>query len=200
MEMTEFAAMMASKYGITKPEAPPDQEEAQAPAEKPAIRKTKPNKAENAFMQDLMILKNSLAVRSPAVRDRLRQVNKYAWRDLRLLFALVDKIQSQLIQTMPDSRWEYYAALARNGRYHLDIEGPVRQGRMVLISDIHLAQLCEAVMENECIMCIKDGKEIEKCPIRKALLEVAPPTEIMGYSCEYAHAASQLLLGDDVTI
>ena len=33
MEMTEFAAMMASKYGITKPEAPPDQEEAQAPAE-----------------------------------------------------------------------------------------------------------------------------------------------------------------------
>lgn len=84
MEMTEFAAMMASKYGITKPE-PQEPAEVPAPADKPAIRKTKPNKAENSFMQDLMILKNSLAVRSPAVRDRLRQVNKYAWRDLRLL-------------------------------------------------------------------------------------------------------------------
>ena len=197
MDMTEFAQLMAKKYGIRKPDPEPVK-----PAPEPVARieKTKPNKAENFFMMDLMILKNSLAVRMDAVKDRLKKVNRYGWRDLRLLFSLVDRIQSQLVQTMPESRLDYYAALARSGRYHLDIEGPVRQGRMVLISDIHLAQLCEAVMESECLMCLKTGNEVERCPIRQALLEVAPPTDIIGYSCEYADAAGSLVRGEEVRI
>jgi hypothetical protein len=197
MGMTEFAEMMAKKYGIRKPETAPA---ASPPEQHPEIAKSKPNKAENFFMMDLMILKNSLAVRMGSVKDRLKKVNRYGWRDLRLLFSLVDRLQSQLMQTMPDSRWEYYSTLARSGRYHLDIEGPVRQGRMVLISDVHLAQLCETVMETECIMCLKTGKEVENCPIRQALLEVAPPTEIIGYSCEYAEAAGDLIEGKEVHI
>lgn len=198
-KMASFAEMMARRYGIRPQTAVvPVQEIAETP-EKP-IAKTKPNKAENFFMMDLMILKNSLAVRSSAVKDRLKKVNKYAWRDLRLLISLVNRIQDQLMQTMPESRMEYYSALARNGRYHLDIEGPIRQGRMLLITDIHLAQLSEAVMENECIMCLRTGKEIENCPYRQALLEVAPPTEILKEKCEYAHAAGQLINGEDVTI
>lgn len=195
MDMAEFAALMSKKYGIRKQEEP-----APAPAPVTRIEKTKPNKAENFFMMDLMILKNSLAVRMDAVRDWLKKVNRYGWRDLRLLFSLVDRIQSQLVQTMPESRLDYYAALARSGRYHLDIEGPVRQGRMVLISDIHLAQLCETVMESECLMCLKTGNEVDKCPIRQALLEVAPPTEIIGYRCEYENAARSLVRGEEVRI
>jgi hypothetical protein len=71
---------------------------------------------------------------------------------------------------------------------------------MVLISDIHLAQLCEAVMESECLMCLKTGGEVDKCPIRQALLEVAPPTEINGFRCEYEGAARSLVRGEDVRI
>lgn len=196
MEMSEFARMMANKYGIRKPDPEPEGE----PVKQEKVERTKPNKHENFFAMDLMILKNSLAVRSEAVRDRLKKVNKYAWRDLRLLISLTNRIQNQLLETMPESRMDYYSALARNGRYRLDIEGPIRQGRVVLISDIHLAQLCETVMENECIMCLRTGKEIENCPIRQALLEVAPPTEILEDKCEYSNAAGQLIHGEDVTI
>ena len=198
-KMESFAAMMAKKYGIRKAEAPAPEPE-RPPEDVPVVERTKPNKAENFFMMDLMILKNSLAVRGSAVEDRLKRVNKYAKRDLALLFALVHKIQSQLMQTMPESRWEYYSTLARNGRYHLDIDGPIRQGRTVLISDINLASLCEAVMESECVMCLKTGKEVENCPIRQTLLEVSPPTEFLDYRCEYADAAGQLINGKDVTI
>ena len=194
--MSEFARMMANKYGIRKPDPEPEAE----PVKQEKVERTKPNKHENFFAMDLMILKNSLAVRSEAVRDRLKKVNKYAWRDLRLLISLTNRIQNQLLETMPESRMDYYSALARNGRYHLDIEGPIRQGRVVMISDIHLAQLCETVMENECIMCLRTGKEIENCPIRQALLEVAPPTEILEDKCEYSNAAGQLIHGEDVTI
>ena len=196
-KMAVIAAMMEKKYGIRRPETPIPEP---VPAAAPEILKTKPNKAENNFMLDLMILKNSLAVRSEAVRDRLQRVNPHAWRDLRLLQSLVGRIQNELIQTMPDSRLEYYCSLARYGRYHLDVEGPLRQGRMVLISDINLAYLCELVMENECIMCLKDGKEVQHCPVRKALLEVAPPTEVLDFGCEYASAAGQLVNGKEVTI
>lgn len=197
MEMSEFARMMANKYGIRKPDPEPEAEPVKQPEK---VERTKPNKHENFFAMDLMILKNSLAVRSEAVRDRLKKVNKYAWRDLRLLISLTNRIQNQLLETMPESRMDYYSALARNGRYRLDIEGPIRQGRVVLISDVHLAQLCETVMENECIMCLRTGKEIESCPIRQALLEVAPPTEILEDKCEYSNAAGQLIHGEDVTI
>lgn len=200
MEMSEFAKLMEKKYGIRKPDPQPPAPEPEQKISKPSIVKTKPNKEENSFMLDLMILKNSLAIRSMAVRDRLKKVNRYGWRDLRLLLSLVGRIQTQLIETMPDSRWEYYATMARNGRYHLEIEGPIRQGRMVVISDIHLAQLCEIVMEEHCIMCLRTGAEVEKCPVRQALLEVAPPTEILDCRCEYSQVAGQLVNDEEVTI
>lgn len=197
MDMSEFAALMQKKYGIYKPERKPETVQNVSKSE---VVRTKPNREENFFMMDLMILKNSLSVRMKAVRDRLQRVNPNAWRDLRLLWTLVHRMQEQMMQTMPESRWEYYNTLARSGRYHLDIEGPVRQGRMVLISDLHLAQLCELVMENECLMCLKTGREVETCPVRKALLEVAPPSEILGYRCEYADAAGDLVQGKEVHI
>ena len=67
--------------------------------------KTAPNKYENQFMMDLMILKNALAVRAEKVRGRLGMVNPNAWRDLRLLITLVDRIQRELMETMPGLSW-----------------------------------------------------------------------------------------------
>ena len=166
--------------------------------------KTAPNKFENQFMMDLMILRNALAVRAAKVRGRLEMVNPDAWRDLRLLISLVGRIQQDLMDTMPASREEYYAALARSGRYHLDIEGPIRQGRMLLITDLKLSALCEKVMQSECVMCLRTGREIEQCPIRDTLLEVAPPSETQEdgavYRCEYSGAAGQLVNGEEVTL
>lgn len=170
----------------------------------PARKKTKPNKHENRFMTDLMILRNSLCVHGEAVRERLETVNPHGWRDLRLLLSLVCRIQDQMLETMPDSRSDYYATLARSGRYHLEIEGPVRQGHTVLIGDKHLSVILDAVMETECLLCMKDGKEIEKCPFREAMLEVAPPSEMKEdgriFRCEYYDAARQLVRNEDVDI
>ena len=60
----------------------------------------------------------------------------------------------------------------------------------------------DAVIENECMMCLKDGKEINKCKIREALLEVGPPTEIIedGIGCEYRDVPGQLIRGEIVTV
>lgn len=166
---------------------------------------SKPNRVENQFMIDLMILRNSLAKRMESCRERMKQADRYGWRDLRLLYTLVDKVQHRMLSTMPPSRDEYYANLARFGTYHLEIDGPVRKGRYVLIKDTHLAAIAEGAMEHECAMCMREGKEIEKCMIRKALMEVCPPSAYAdelksAWDCEYRDAAGALVLGEEVTI
>lgn len=177
----------------------------QAEPEIPANRKTKPNKRENEFMLNLMILRNTLCRNAPACRERARLAGKWVWRDIRLMLTLVNRIQEKLIRTMPEGRDDYYSAYAKFGHYELKIDGPVRTSRHLLITDRHLATICEAAMKSECVFCLREGNEIGRCTLREALLESAAPTAVdEGDSpfrkCEYREAAGQLIHGDDVTI
>lgn len=176
---------------------------AAARAPEAAAVRTRPNKRENEFMMNLMVLRNSLAANAPACRERAKQAGKWTWRDIRLMYRLVCKIQDALIRTMPESRDEYYTAYALHGHYELHIDGPVRVPQYLLVKDRHLADLADAAMRNECVMCMREGSEIGQCPLRAALLEYAPPTELQEgrwKKCEYRDAAGQLILGKDVTI
>lgn len=172
-----------------------------APAE---IERTKPNKWENFFMTDLMILRNSLTVKAPHCRERLEKVNRHGWRDLRLLLSLVSRIQEDLIRTMPESRDEYYRTIARSGHYQMEINGPIHMEHNVLIGDKHLGYLLDRTMSAECLMCMRDGNEIGKCPLRDVLLEVAPPSEIKEakriIKCEYADVARQIVRDEEIEI
>ena len=181
--------------------AEPDPEETEIPEH----LKSKPNKRENEFMLNLMVLRNTLLRNGPACRERAKLAGKWIWRDIRLATVLIDRIQEALLRTMPASREEYYTAYAHHGHYELHIDGPIRTPRQVLITDKHLGTICEAAMLSECIMCIREGNEIDHCELRDALLETAAPTAIQkGDSpfrkCEYKDAASQLLHGKDVTL
>lgn len=172
--------------------------EAAAPA------KTKPNRRENEFMLNLMILRNTLRVNAPANRERARRAGKWIWRDIRLMQTLVERVQGALLATMPDSRDDYYRAYAEHGHYELHITGPVRTPRKIVVTDKHLGTICDAAMRSECILCMREGSEIGQCLLREALLEAAPPSEVEDDGdirrCEYRDAAGQLVQGEDVTI
>ena len=167
------------------------------------IPKTNPNRRENEFMMNLMILRNTLRTNAPACRERARAAGKWTWRDIRLLTTLVDRVQNAMLRTMPESRDEYYTNYAKHGHYELRIDGPVRTGRQLLVTDRHLAAITEAAMRSECILCMREGREIDRCELREALLEAAPPTEVeSGWirRCEYRQAAGQLIEGKEVTV
>jgi len=171
---------------------------------KPQGNKTAPNRQENAMMLYLMALLNTLNKNSDAVKDRLSAF-RYGWRDMRLLLRLVNKIQIMLLHTMPDKRLDYYAKIAEFGKITIDIPGPIPRGRHILITDQHLAAITEAAMRAECAFCVKDGKEVQRCPIRAALLEVAPPSAIIEKfdwftSCEYQEAAKALERGETIRL
>ncbi len=167
--------------------------------------KTKPNRRENEFMLNLMILRNTLRTNAPSCRDRARLAGKWIWRDIRLMLTLVDRIQNAMLETMPASRDEYYLQYAKHGHYELRIDGPVKTARHLLVTDKHLGAICEAAMKSECILCMREGGEINRCELREALLEAAPPTDLdesdgLFRKCEYRDAAGALVQGNDVTI
>lgn len=171
----------------------------------PANRRTKPNRRENEFMMNLMILRNTLRTNAPSCRERARLAGKWIWRDIRLMLTLVDRIQTAMMRTMPEGRDDYYTAYAMHGHYELHMDGPVRTPRHVLISDRNLAAMAEAAMESECILCMREGNEIDRCMLREALLEVAAPTEVQAddgriRKCEYRDAAGALVHGTEVTV
>lgn len=169
----------------------------------PERLKTKPNKRENEFMLNLMILRNTLRTNAPSCRERARLAGKWVWRDIRLMLTLVNRVQEKMLRTMPASRDEYYSAYAKHGHYELHIDGPVRAARHLLVTDKHLGSICEAAMKSECILCMREGSEINRCELREALLEAAPPTDLqegLYMKCEYRDAAGALVQGKDVTI
>lgn len=166
--------------------------------------KTNPSRAENEFMLNLMVLRVSLAKFAPECRGRAKKAGRYVWRDIRLMLTLVDKVQQAFLATMPRQRLEYYLAYARHGHYEFRMDGaPAKPSRTVMITDRHLAEICDAAMKNECVMCTLEGKEIARCKLRDALMEVAPPTETeegRWRKCEYQDAAGDLVMGRDVSI
>lgn len=188
--------------------ADPDPRKGPAGQETPEIPerlKTKPNKRENEFMLNLMILRNTLLRNAPACRERARLAGKWIWRDIRLATVLICRIQEALLRTMPSSREDYYIAYARHGHYELHIDGPIRTPRQLLVTDKHLGTICEAAMRSECILCIREGKEIDQCELREALLESAAPTNLESgdsifRKCEYRDAAGKLIHGEDVNV
>lgn len=194
----QIHARIMEKNG-TKPEPEPVTQEEKPQGPEP----TNPNRAENEFLLNLMVLRNSLKQYAPACRERARRAGKWVWRDIRIIDALVDKIQEQLLKTVPRRREEYYLAYCRNGHYELVMNGPYRGTRYVMINDRHLAVLTECAMEAECMMCFKEGGEIRGCQLRKSLLEVAPPSELQDgkwQKCEYREAARQVMNDEDVKI
>ena len=183
--------------------SPPSTPSGATQREETQEKKTKPNRRENEFMLNLMVLRNTLRVNAPACRERAKAAGKWIWRDIRLMLTLVNKIQDGLLKTMPETRDEYYSAYALHGHYELRIDGPIRNARHILVTDKHLASICEAAMKSECVLCMRDGDEIGQCPLREALLEAAPPSELqegLWRKCEYRDAAGQLIRGEDATV
>ena len=160
-----------------------------------------PNRAENRFQTNLMVILHTLLSDREAAEKRLREYGyKWARRDIGLLISLDNRLQEQMLSTMPDRRIAYYQKMAKEAQIVVEFPGAARTDRHVMMEVEDLAALAEAAMRGECAMCIKEGRDVKRCRLREALLPVAPPTEWSRNGCEYRQQAGQLIQGDEVTI
>lgn len=152
----------------------------------------RPNRAENVMMNDLMAMTSELIRHSPSIRERM-QAYRYGWRDVRLLLALARKVENMLYYTMPPSYQRRYAQVAKEGRVMVDIPGPIQDKQNMLVERRDLDVLVEKALTGECVMCIREGKDIQRCPLRDVMVRLSPPVEFTGDRthaiCEYQRAA-----------
>lgn len=165
--------------------------------------KKMPNQQENIFLHDIMILRNDLVRYSESVHARLAP-SPGAWRDLRLMLHLVRKIQATLLDTVPDSKVAQLYHVSQHGQFFIEMPGPVRKNRFVTVGESDLSVLMQAAMANECVMCLREGKEIKRCPLRAALIQVTPPGKIIEnpplLGCEYRDIGCAIARGEYVEL
>lgn len=163
--------------------------------------KTMPNRKENRFMTNLMVILHTLLTDRDAAEARLAAYGyRYVRRDIGLLIHLVDKLQQEMCNTVPDRRIAYYQTMAREAQIVVEFPGAVPKNRHVLVGVNDLAAICETALLSECVMCVRDGREIKNCRLRAAMMTVAPPAEVSRTGCEYRTPASQLTQGEDITL
>ena len=163
--------------------------------------KSMPNRKENRFMTNLMVVLHTLLSDREAAEARLMEYGyRWAKRDIGLLISLDNRLQEQMLSTIPDRRIMYYQKMAAEAQIVIEFPGAVKQSRHLLMDVDDLAAMAEAAMRGECAMCIREGRDVKRCRLRDALLPVAPPSEFSRYGCEYRQPASQLVQGDNVIL
>lgn len=153
-------------------------------------------KAENQFNLAIMILRNELQRRSDVMKDRLAATDG-GLRNLGLLKWLVDFIQDAITKTLTDKDVQKYITYAEHGRLTIDIPGAVETRTHVAIDKKDLNELANYAVYGQCTTCIREGKEIKRCPLRQILLHVAPPDELADHkgimSCEYIKIGQMIM-------
>lgn len=166
------------------------------------MEKTNPNRAENRFQTNLMVLMHTLLSDRDAYVKRVTAYGDGRWarRDTGLLISLVDRLQQTLLKTMPEKRIDFYRRMTREAQIVISWPGPAKTSREILIDAEDLGAIAEAAMTGVCAMCLKEGRDVKRCRLREALMVIAPPAKVSGFTCEYRDPALALDLGEEIKL
>lgn len=154
---------------------------------KPGERKAL-NGKEMTMLEHLVLLDARLSQYTDFMRDRLGAVD-HGWRDWRLMQVLAGRLVERLYDTISKGNVIHFYNLHQYGQAHITERPVVHQKGYTNISGDDLQVLLEIVVRNECLMCMKEGKEVKKCKLRKLLLTLAPPERVETMWCEYQKVA-----------
>lgn len=137
----------------------------------------------------LAALRSQMDKHGERLKPRLQNIPN-GWRQYRLIQSALSSMIAALYDTMPYKQIKRIEDMMGYGEVKIDI-APVAKHALgyLTVHEKDLAVIATAAMQNECLMCIKDGDEIKKCALRKALWEIAPPDDLVKYGCPYRENA-----------
>ena len=136
------------------------------------------------MLEHLVLLDARLTQFTDYMRDRLGAVEN-GWRDWKLVQAKVAHLVEALYKTISKSNAMHFYLLHQYGEAHITERPAVHQKGYTNISGDDLQTLLEIILRHECAMCMKEGKEVKKCKLRRLMLELAPPSKVDTHWCEY---------------
>ena len=110
------------------------------------------------------------------LEQRLRGVPDL-WRQYRLAESAMGKTVEGLLSTASPSALSYLQSMMTSSEIAIRPTGAAstRGDTQVVLQSV-LTELVNTCIKNECFFCEKEGKEVKKCDLRKALLLSAPPS------------------------
>lgn len=119
------------------------------------------------------------------------------WRDYRLAMKMVEKVVDAVYATMPEKVKRRMMLLCENGEVVIRPRPVATSHAYVQIVDNDdVKVISNRAIEGDCAICMKRDGAVRSCPLRRALLNVVPPSEIANDgTCPYQHVATNNALG-----
>lgn len=132
-----------------------------------------------------------------ALAPRLKSIPN-GWRDYRLAMTLVAKVLDKLYDTMPRKALLKFQRFNEIGEVIVRPKPAVRKGQyMQIVDNDDLKLLINKAIEHDCAICMRRGGEVRSCPLRRALMSICPPEELVkDGTCNYQAVAQQNELGE----
>lgn len=120
------------------------------------------------------------------------------WRQYRIARSAVAKVLDGLYTTMTPENMLHMRNLAANGEVVVRPVNSLNKStdcQILLRKD--LDKLINITIGSTCAMCLKEGREIKKCELRKALLNICPPSIVSTDGlCVFTQVAANCEYGD----
>lgn len=126
---------------------------------------------------------------SKPLEERLRKT-KDGWRNYRVAVACMEKAIDAVYESVDNETRQHMRRLVGTSEVIIRPTARAAEVNLQTIDESHLKVLVNTSMSAECAMCLKEGTDVRKCALRKALLFAAPPSRIPDNGrCPFAEVA-----------
>lgn len=130
------------------------------------------------------------------LEERLRKTPD-GWRNYRLAMTCMEKAIDAVYASVDDETRNHMRRLADSSEVIIRPTARAADNNLQTVADEHVKTLVNTSMEAECAMCLKEGTDVRKCALRKALMFTAPPSRIPEKgACPYKEIALCHNLGE----
>lgn len=157
-----------------------------------------PNSREIYLIELMSALDHMMDAHGKYIEERLRTVPDL-YRQFRIAKVALGKTVDGLYETLPAK------TLMRIQHTNNICEVVIRpisslnkSTDMVVVPLVDIRQIISEAMASSCAMCLKSGKEIKRCELRKAFRSIEPIDETTSGLCEYAKAIIDGKVEDDL--
>lgn len=110
------------------------------------------------------------------------------WRDLRMVQKVVARLMTAIYDIVPGKTLKHFQDLVNYGEISVRFKPVGSVQEKILMHGDEAEVLVDTCLAEKCSLCMLEGPDVKRCPLRKCLIHVAPPTDFeeeRPIGCEY---------------
>lgn len=117
----------------------------------------------------------ALVETEPVLRDRLRTIPN-GWRDFKMIIRRLGDLSSDILDTVPLKKLFQIQREVKAVRVKLSIgpDASCKDDQVIYINEKAFIALLDQVVQYNCLLCDKHGREVKKCPWLKLIEDAMP--------------------------